>query len=223
MSKTIIAMCGLAGSGKDTACDYLVKNHGFSKTSFATPLKAMAKIAFGFTDEQLYGPSSKREEQDERYPFTGQCMRCGTVCMDWSLVEPEEREIPEGFRYRCEPCDINYKEFVTPRLALQTLGTEWGRRLNNDLWAKATLNLIASSTHERWCISDLRFRNELDAVLAAGGKVVRLTRGKAQHNHASETELLSIPLSDFSAILNNEGTIPEMEWKLNQLYKDFTR
>jgi hypothetical protein len=221
--KTIIAMCGLAGSGKDTACNYLVKNHGFSKTSFAAPLKAMAKIAFGFTDEQLYGPSSKREEEDKRYPFSGICTHCGHSCLDWSDCLPEERDVPEGFRWSCANCEVNYKEFVTPRLALQTLGTEWGRRLNDDLWAKSTINLIMGSSHERWCISDLRFRNELDAVLAAGGKVIRLTRGKPQHNHASETQLLSIPLSDFSAILNNEGTIPEMERNLNQLYKDFTR
>lgn len=221
--KTIIAMCGLAGSGKDTACDYLVKNYGFMKTSFAAPMKEMVKIAFGFTDEQLYGSSSKREEEDKRYPFSGICTHCGQSCNDWSDVLPEERDIPEGFRWSCVNCEINFKEFVTPRLALQTLGTEWGRRLNDGLWAKATLNLIMSSTHDKWCISDLRFRNELDTILDAGGRVIRLTRGKPKHNHASETDLLRIPLSHFSTVIENEGTVAELERELDQIYRNSIR
>jgi len=35
----IIAISGLAGSGKDTAADFLVKNHGFCKISFADEMK----------------------------------------------------------------------------------------------------------------------------------------------------------------------------------------
>ena len=222
MSKIIIAVCGLAGSGKDTACDYLVRDHGFMKTSFAAPLKEMAKIAFGFTDEQLYGPSSKREEEDTRYPFSGTCPSCGMVCTDYT-DEPEENPLPEGHWYECVQCQTSYKKFVTPRLALQTLGTEWGRRLTPNLWASAAVNRILLAGHDRWCLSDLRFRNELDAVHGAGGKVVRLTRGSLSYNHASETGLAGIPLDAFDAVIDNTGTIGELHWKLNQIYKDFTR
>ena len=40
----LIGLTGKAGSGKDTAADYLVQNYGFIKYSFAGPLKEMLKV-----------------------------------------------------------------------------------------------------------------------------------------------------------------------------------
>ena len=51
----IIGFLGRAGSGKDTAADYLVKHHNYVKISFATPLKDICEILFGFSKDQLYG------------------------------------------------------------------------------------------------------------------------------------------------------------------------
>ena len=48
--------------GKDTACDFLVKNYGYTKKAFADPLKKGVQELFGFTDEQLY--TEKKEEID---------------------------------------------------------------------------------------------------------------------------------------------------------------
>lgn len=216
MSKFIIAVCGLAGSGKDTACDYLRDTHGFKKTSFAAPLKQMAKIAFGFTDEQLYGTSSKREEQDKRYPFSGVCVACGGNCRlvtGDSYVEDH---------YSCTLCFRGYPKFINARIALQTLGTEWGRRLTPNLWANAGVNHMLSNEGDRWCLSDLRFRNEFDAVKAAGGRVIRLMRGQVQHNHASETELLSIPLSDFDMVIHNHGELQQLFIGLDSAVNEFS-
>lgn len=221
--KFIIAVCGLAGSGKDTACDHLVAKHGFRKTSFAAPLKQMVKTAFGFTDEQLYGPSSKREKQDPRYPFSGYCMRCGNLCEDYDANSFSENDLPEGYRYRCHACDTNYPRFVNARLALQSIGTEWGRRLTPNLWANAAVNQILASDHDRWCISDLRFVNEFDAVKNAGGFVTRLLRGSLSHAHASETELLTIPLSKFSMVINNLGELPELYTYLDSMVEEFDK
>jgi hypothetical protein len=41
----IIGICGRAGSGKDTAADYLVSKYGFVKLSFAATLKNMLAVA----------------------------------------------------------------------------------------------------------------------------------------------------------------------------------
>ena len=38
---TLLALCGYARVGKDTVADFLVREHGFTKVSFATPLKAI--------------------------------------------------------------------------------------------------------------------------------------------------------------------------------------
>lgn len=221
--KTIIAFCGLAGSGKDTACNYLVDRHKFKKASFAGPMKEMAKIAFDFTDEQLYGSSSNREQPDERYPFSGMCVSCGVPCTDYTQKPEYENDLPEGFWFHCESCGTNYPKFITARLALQTLGTEWGRRLHTDIWAKAAINQIMASDHERWCISDLRFLNEMHAVHAvkfrsdrpARGLVVRLLRGELRSTHASETELMTIDLRAFDRVVDNFGELYELYEKLD--------
>lgn len=64
----IIGFCGKAGSGKDTAANFLVNNYGFTKLSLAKPVKDVAKLVFGLTDEEVYDPLLKEKPLD-RYPF----------------------------------------------------------------------------------------------------------------------------------------------------------
>jgi hypothetical protein len=45
----ILGIAGPAGAGKDTVADFLVRNHGFTKMSFAGPLKEMLAVA-GFPE-----------------------------------------------------------------------------------------------------------------------------------------------------------------------------
>ena len=51
--------------GKDTACDYLVNNYGYTKRGFADPLKLGVQQLFGFSDEQLY--TDMKEEVDKNW------------------------------------------------------------------------------------------------------------------------------------------------------------
>lgn len=55
----LIGFCGLKRAGKDTCADYLVSNYGFTKISFADPIKDVCKILFNFNDDQLYGNSKE--------------------------------------------------------------------------------------------------------------------------------------------------------------------
>lgn len=50
---TVIALCGFAGAGKDTAADRLVTAHGFVKVRFAGPLKRATGLIFNLSDAQL--------------------------------------------------------------------------------------------------------------------------------------------------------------------------
>src|SRR5574340_974402 len=63
----IVGLMGKAGSGKDTLADYLVECHGFVKMSLADEMKRFAKKVFGFTDQQLWGPSQYRHGIDGRF------------------------------------------------------------------------------------------------------------------------------------------------------------
>ena len=65
----IIGLCGFAGSGKGTLADILVENHNFRKISFATKLKDVASVMFGWDRDLLEGITDEsrawREEVDE--------------------------------------------------------------------------------------------------------------------------------------------------------------
>lgn len=61
----IIGITGRKYNGKDTVADYLCKEYGYIKLSFAGPIKQICKILFGFNDEQLYG--SLKEDIDTRW------------------------------------------------------------------------------------------------------------------------------------------------------------
>ena len=52
---TILGIGYTARVGKDTIADYLVKNYGFVKISFADSLKRACKEIFNLSDEQVYG------------------------------------------------------------------------------------------------------------------------------------------------------------------------
>jgi hypothetical protein len=117
----IIGIAGRAGAGKDTVADILVREHGFVKIALADPLKRACKEFFNFTDEQLWGPSEERNKPDERYPrnhswpngfFPTRCLCCNAL----EGYEPERQ------------C------YLTPRFALQQLGTEYGRAMFENVW-----------------------------------------------------------------------------------------
>lgn len=165
---------GEAGSGKDTMADYLVAQHDFTKMSLADEMKRIVKKVYDFTDEQLWGPSQFRNAPDQRYQRDDQIVT-------FSHPEP----------------------YLTPRMALQTLGTEWGRTMYLDTWVDLTLRnaqkLLEGGHYYNQktgllsfrkdstiadklkvprgvVIADCRFLNEIRAIRKAGGKVVRLYR-----------------------------------------------
>lgn len=133
-SMNIIGITGAAGSGKDTVADILVKNHGFVRVALADPMKRFCKGIFGFTDEQLWGESEKRDVPDKRFPRKHSWVQAD------GIVQLQEFG---GHEFRCACCgNIDSEEehcFLTPRFALQQLGTEWGRKMSEDVWINKTL------------------------------------------------------------------------------------
>jgi hypothetical protein len=65
----IIGICGLIGSGKDTIAAHLVQAYGYSRYSWATPLKDIAAVLFGWDRDMLEGTTSElraaRELRDD--------------------------------------------------------------------------------------------------------------------------------------------------------------
>lgn len=63
----IIGIAGAAGSGKDTVADFIGKYNNSICIAQADPMKRFARDVFGFTEEQLWGPSECRNAPDARY------------------------------------------------------------------------------------------------------------------------------------------------------------
>jgi hypothetical protein len=63
---TIITICGLISSGKDTIADYLIREHGFVKESFAGSLKDAVAAVFGWERELLEGRTEEARQWREQ-------------------------------------------------------------------------------------------------------------------------------------------------------------
>jgi GTPase SAR1 family protein len=78
---------------------------------------------------------------------------------------------------------------VKPRVIMQTIGTDWGRKMiHQDIWVDAMRKRIERSHSPTILIDDLRFENEWQLVKSLGGTVISLERGGVEYTreHASE-------------------------------------
>lgn len=102
---------------------------------------------------------------------------------------------------------IPWLDGITPRQMMQTLGTEWGRRMvHPELWLRS---LAARLPEQGAIVCDVRFDNEAEAIRKLGGKVIRLSRpGAGQGDeHASERPI-SDHLVDFE--IANDGSAVQL-------------
>jgi hypothetical protein len=125
----ILGISGLAGSGKDAVADILVKHRQCVKVALADPIKRICSDVFGFTNTQLWGPSESRNAPDFRY-----------------MVSKEYAEAYEKHKETDAALAAGYARsgWLTPRTALQLLGTEWGRRCYDPIWIEYALRVSNS-------------------------------------------------------------------------------
>lgn len=78
----------------------------------------------------------------------------------------------------------------SPRYAMQTLGTEWGRdTIGEELWVRSWISRQAMvRAHGKHVVcEDVRFPNEVDAIKSQGGTLVYIDgRGGIDGSHPSE-------------------------------------
>lgn len=85
----IIGLAGLPGSGKTEIASILEKERGYSRLSFGSRLKEVAKLIYGMEDRFIYGTQADKEEIISRLGISGRYIlqRLGTeVCRN---IHPE--------------------------------------------------------------------------------------------------------------------------------------
>jgi dephospho-CoA kinase len=87
MTPSIIAICGLKRSGKDTIADALCHDYGYQKVKIATPLKEALKTLFKLTDSQVEG--NEKDMVDPRWGIEPRKLMqfIGTEVMQYHLQE----------------------------------------------------------------------------------------------------------------------------------------
>ena len=114
-----------------------------------------------------------------------------------------EREVDGDLKE--QPCKLLSGR--TPRYAMQTLGTEWGRDLMHpDFWRNIAVEQICAVLDQggRVAIDDVRFPNEVETIKGLGGDIIEIFRPSVvpNTNHASESH--SLP---FDRLLVNNASI----------------
>lgn len=185
MKQHIYGLTGFASVGKDTVADLLVAHLGFRKLAFADALRGEVAEAFGVDVAYLTHPSTKNEPMVALRMRTAPVDFCNAVIAstldgrDRILLAPGWMDAPRS-----------------PRQIMQWWGTEYRRAQEPRYWTRQLVERVVYLQRDgalRFVITDVRFPNEADTVLAMGGQLWQITRPgidattTAEGLHASAT------------------------------------
>ncbi len=232
----VLGLLGPAGSGKDLVADWFCEKKNFVKVPFADPIKRFASRCFGIDWDRLWGPSEKRNEvfevDESWWRDAAEKMKNAATEITQEVLEVGVRV--EGFLRMYDwlkNLRTEYPDKISARFVLQTLGTEWGRSVDELMWAKYAHKVARRIRDEKLCytqatglatetemannykgviIPDHRFNNEIKVTQNYGGYVIRLRRLALEQKdetvgisgHRSEAEQKTIPDSVFDHVCN---------------------
>lgn len=177
----VIGLAGHARSGKDTIADFLteIEDGRVEREAFADRLKVIAAISLGVVEPNAVGISAVRRWADRH-------KQAESV----AVIGPGGTVLSE----------ISGREF------LQRLGAE---AIRGTLGADVLVEAVPMDRDcDLFVLTDVRFRNEAEAVRRAGGQVWRVTRpGLRPDGHVSE-EPIDDELVDVE--IDNSGTLADL-------------
>ena len=181
----VIGLCGRMRSGKNTIGSMLVEHDPRGATlAFADKLKEVVIDLYGATRDDVYTDEGKRRKSP--FPLL-KCPACQSI--------------------QCE------------RVADTQVLAEGGRFVDENVWVRHALKRAAAALEAKTsprrfvAITDCRFKSEKAAIEKHGGVVWRIRRPETDHQstglagHASETEMETIPDTEFDAVIRNDASL----------------
>lgn len=195
-SKIVVGLSGYARSGKDTVANVLVEHYGFKRFAFADKLRECVYALNPIVRGEEPRPIEEWEGLSDEIPYRIRFSRVKEVIDEYGW---------DGYKETIYGPEI--------RELLQRMGTEVGRDIiGEDTWVKGL-----DSETGRIVVTDMRFPNEYDRVVANKGQPWRIERPGvgAVNRHISETALDEG--FDFWNTIHNDGTLEELEVKVHNL------
>lgn len=240
--KRVIGIMGKSKSGKDTVGEMLIAHDPRGGlVAFADKLKMAVADLFGATHEQLYTEEGKKSKTS--FPLL-KCPACQSIKCE--VASPGR----DG-QTQCLSCNAlgetkSFSTFWEWREICQFAGTEFGRAVDANVWVRHAFKAITRlmtpmglgstdgsvpSTITPGCffvaITDCRFKSEMTAIKAAGGEVWRVRRPEYDNRqtglakHQSETEMDTIPDTEFDAVIMNDATLEVLRARVVEQYESF--
>jgi len=201
----IIGFCGLIGSGKDTAADYLVNFHEFRRDSFASSLKDAVSAVFGWDRELLEGRTkTARAWREEIDPWWSQRLNMPHLTPRWILQYWGTEVCRQGFHDDMWIASLENKLRNTNDSTVIT-----DCRFPNEIAA-----IRAQGGRIVWIQRGIIPHWYDIASKANKGDTKAAEWLKANNIHASETSWAG---TDFDVVVDNNGTIDDLYSQLKNL------
>jgi dephospho-CoA kinase len=109
----------------------------------------------------------------------------------------------------------------SPRMMMQTLGTEWGRKLvNPHIWVMMAHQRLMNAK-QTLVITDVRFNNEADWVRSMNGVIIHVDNPRIDpvSGHSSEK---GVERKENDIVLLNDGTLEDLQLKVREICHGLT-
>lgn len=283
----LFLVSGYSGSGKDEVCRTLIEKFKCLQLGMTDPARRHMMELYGWSQEQLFGPSAFRNAGDPKLPnefFQRVSGNEGNLVFDPDLSNeapevftqlrehmkkfPSSNDFRRFFLVKSENVRVDKKNmvktsqglltsdcdpqfFLSPREALQKY-CELMNTMYEPTWIRSVVETIREVNSgdygyyrerglfhleqdefpsfgeegvmsQSFCLADLRHWHEIrytrEHAESAGVRPVfiRVKRPSVPEppfNHRSETEQQTIPDSEFDFVIQNDGTLEELAWKV---------
>lgn len=138
-------------------------------------------------------------------------------------TDEQKNQLQEHLRWENMAGHILGDGPMTARQFMQFFGSEICRKMYEPVWVNSCIKKIQEEGTELAIIADVRYPNEVDAILAAGGKVIRLERDVYDDQHVSETALDpdNFDQSKFWRVINNQDVaIRDLAQSVKKILKE---
>lgn len=196
-----IAMSGWKQSGKDTVADFLVREYGYRKASFASALKDMVSATYKIPREYM-DSSTHKEMPLHNYPAIS------TDAFSIQIHEMLKSELSSGF--------------WTPRAVLILEGSI-KRAVNSNFWVRSVASEILSApSNINYVISDMRYKSEADTLRILLPSLITMRLDRFDSIDTQDPSERDLDDYKFDIQLGNRGTVTDLQTTLGHVISTYS-